>query len=230
MEMLKTEVKEATRNKFSSEMSGRVTLLYFTQEPSRLVVPDYLKGQECLFCKETRQLLEEVAGLSDKIELVVYDFVGDKEKATEHAVNKIPAVVVRGEKDSRIRFFGIPSGYEYMSLIEAIVDVSRGSTGLSAKTKESLQALENDVHIQVFVTPTCPYCTVAVRLAHQCALESSLVRGEMIEATEFPHLAQKYHVFGVPKTVMNETVTVDGAVSEQVFLEHVIKAAGQGRK
>jgi glutaredoxin-like protein len=171
-----------------------------------------------------------VAGLSDKIELVVYDFVGDKEKATEHAVNKIPAVVVRGEKDSRIRFFGIPSGYEYMSLIEAIVDVSRGSTGLSAKTKESLQALENDVHIQVFVTPTCPYCTVAVRLAHQCALESSLVRGEMIEATEFPHLAQKYHVFGVPKTVMNETVTVDGAVSEQVFLEHVIKAAGQGRK
>jgi glutaredoxin-like protein len=230
MEILKTEVKEATRKKFSGEMSGRVKLLFFTQEPSRLVVPDYLKGQECLFCQETRRLLEEVAGLSEKIELVVYDFVADQEKAAEHAVNKIPAIVVRGETDSRIRFFGIPSGYEYMSLIEAIVDVSRGSTGLSAKTKESLRALENDVHIQVFVTPTCPYCTVAVRLAHQCALESPRIRGEMIEATEFPHLAQKYHVFGVPRTVMNESVMIDGAISEQIFLEHILKAAGLERK
>jgi glutaredoxin-like protein len=228
MDMLNTKVKEATKNKFSGEMSGRVTLLFFTQEPSRLLVPDYLKGQECLYCRETRQLLKEVAGLSDKIELIVYDFVADKEKAAEYAVDKIPAVVIQGEKDSGIRFFGIPSGYEYMSLIEAIIDVSKGSTELSANTRESLQALKNDVHIQVFVTPTCPYCTAAVRLAHQCALESSRVRGEMIEATEFPHLAQKYHVFGVPKTVMNETVTVDGAVSEQVFLEHILNAAAPG--
>jgi hypothetical protein len=64
------------------------------------------------------------------------------------------------------------------------------------------------------------------RLAHQCALESPRVRGEMIEATEFPHLAQKHHVFGVPKTVMNESVSVDGAVPEEIFLEHILKAAG----
>jgi glutaredoxin-like protein len=211
-------------------MAGRVTVIYFTQEAGRLIVPDHLRGQECLYCKETRQLLEEVAGLSGQIELLIYDFVADKDKAAEYAVDKIPAIVIRGEKDSGVRFFGIPSGYEYMSLIEAITDVSRWSTGLSAKTKETLRELQNDVRIQVFVTPTCPYCALAVRLAHQCALESPRVRGEMVETTEFPHLAQKYHVFDVPKTVMNEAVSVDGAVSEQVFVEFILKAAGQEKK
>jgi len=225
MEMLALDVREATKKKLSSEMESRVTLLYFTQEPGRLVLPGRLQGQECLYCKETRQLLEEVAGLSDKIALVIHDFVTEKPRAEEYGVDKIPAIVIRGEKDYGIRFFGIPSGYEYMSLLEAIVDVSRGRTALSPQTKEALAALEKDVHIQVFVTPTCPYCTMAVRLAHQFALESPRIRAEMVEATEFPHLAQKYHVFGVPRTVMNETAIVDGAVPEAVFLDHVLKAA-----
>jgi len=113
----------------------------------------------------------------------------------------------------------------YFRMNLSIVDVSRGKTALSQKTKEALAVFERDVHIQVFVTPTCPYCTMAVRLAHQFALESPRIRGEMVEATEFPHLAQKYHVFGVPRTVMNETVFVDGAVPEAVFLDHVLKAS-----
>jgi len=226
MQILNNEVREATKKKFDEEMENKVSIIFFTQEPSRLIVPDHLKGQECLYCKETRQLLEEVKSLSDKIELTVYDFVADKEKAASFAVDKIPGIVVMGEKDYGIRFFGIPSGYEYPSLIEAIVDVSKGKTGLSEKTKEALRALDKDVHIQIFVTPTCPYCSLAVRLGHQFALESPRVKAEMVEATEFPHLTQKFNVFGVPKTVINESVIIDGAVPEAVFLENVLKAAG----
>lgn len=226
MEMLSPNVKEATRKKLASEMDGRVTVLFFTQEPSRLVLPDRLQGQECLYCRETRQLLEEVTSLSDRIDLIVHDFVAEKAKAQEAGIDKIPGILLRGEKDYGIRFFGIPSGYEYMSLLEAIVDVSRGQTTLAEKTKEALSSLERDVHIQVFVTPTCPYCTMAVRLAHQFALESPRIRADMVEATEFPHLAQKYKVFGVPRTVMNETTFIDGAVPEAIFLDHVLRAAG----
>jgi len=101
---------------------------------------------------------------------------------------------------------------------------------LKADTRQALKDLDKDVRIQVFVTPTCPYCTSVVRLAHQFAMESPRIRGEMVEATEFPHLAQKYHVFGVPKAVINETVFVEGAVPETVFLEHVLQAAGRPRK
>ena len=230
MEMLKKEVREATQKKFESDLVQSVQLILFTQEPSRLVVPDHLKGQECLYCKETRQLLEEVSGLSEKITLTIYDFTADEDMAKEYGVDKIPGLIIRNAQDSGVRFFGIPSGYEFMSLIEAIADVSKGRTSLSPKTREALHALQEDIRIQVFVTPTCPYCTMAVRFAHQFAMESPRVRGEMVEATEFPHLAQKYHVFGVPKTVINETVLVEGAVPEEVFLEHVLKAAGQGQK
>ncbi|MFQ6109721.1 MAG: thioredoxin family protein, partial [Candidatus Aminicenantales bacterium] len=68
---------------------------------------------------------------------------------------------------------------------------------------------------------------MAVRLGHQFALESERIRADMVESTEFPHLAQKYSVFGVPKTVINETISVDGAVPEETFLENVLRAVSQ---
>lgn len=224
MEILNKEVVEATKKKFDEELENSVTLIFFTQEPSRLVLPEHLKGQECMFCKETRQLLEEASSLSEKIKLTIYDFEGDKDKVNEYGIDKIPATVIRNERDLGIRFFGIPSGYEYASLIETIVDVSKGKTGLSQKTKDALQGIDKDIHIQIFVTPTCPYCSITVRLGHQFALESPFLKSEMVETTEFPHLAQKYNVFGVPKTVINETIFIEGAVPEETFLEHVLKA------
>jgi len=186
MAILNKEVIEATKKKFSEELENPVTLIFFTQEPSRLVLPEHLKGQECLYCKETRQLLDELSALSDKIKLNTYDFEGDKEKAKEYGIDKIPATIILNEKDYGIRFFGIPSGYEYASLIETIVDVSKGKTTLGQKTKDALKGIDKDIHIQVFVTPTCPYCPMAVRLGHQFALESPFVKSEMVESTEFP--------------------------------------------
>jgi glutaredoxin-like protein len=224
MEILNKEVIEATKKKFGEELENSITLIFFTQEPSRLALPEHLKGQECMFCKETRQLLGEVSALSDKIKLTIYDFEGDKDKVNEYGIDKIPATVIMNKKDLGIRFFGIPSGYEYASLIETIVDVSKGKTGLSQKTKDALQGIDKDIHIQVFVTPTCPYCAITVRLGHQFALESPFLKSEMVEATEFPYLAQKYKVFGVPKTVINETIFIEGAVPEETFLEQVLKA------
>jgi glutaredoxin-like protein len=224
MEILNESVREATRKKFESEMTGKVSLIYYAQEPSRLVLPGGPTGNECFFCRETRQLLEEVKAQSEKIELITYDFQADKAKAAEDGVDMIPAILVRGEKANGIRFFGIPSGYEYTSLIEAIIDVSRGGTGLAEKTKEALRAVDKPVHIRVFVTPTCPYCSIPVRLAHQFALESPFVIADMIESTEFPHLANRYNVRGVPKTVVNDTVSFEGGVPEEVFLENVLKA------
>ena len=229
MELLNKDIRDITKQKFEAELFAPVTLHFFTQEPRILVTLSSMPGVECAFCRETRQLLEEVASLSDKIKLAVYDFEADKAKAAELGVDKIPATVVTGPKPAGVVFYGIPSGYEYASLVEAIVDASKGAASLAPETKEALRTLEKDVRIQVFVTPTCPYCTVAVRLGHRFALESPRVRAEMVEATEFPHLAQRYNVFGVPKTVFNETVTVDGAVPENVFLARLLEAAGAAK-
>jgi glutaredoxin len=80
------------------------------------------------------------------------------------------------------------------------------------------------VHFQVFVTPTCPYCPQAVRLAHKLAIESDLIRADMVEAIEFPQLSNKYHVHGVPRTVINETVHQEGAAPEPMLLAKLLEA------
>lgn len=190
-----------------------VKLLVFTQE------------LECQYCQETRQIAEEVASLSDKISLDIYDFAADEAIVKQYYIDKIPAMVIMrgGEKpkDFGIRYYGLPSGYEFTSVIEDILMVSQGESGLSETTKTQLKALTTPLHLQVFVTPTCPYCPQAVRLAHQLSLESDYVQADMVEAIEFPHLSMKYQVQGVPRTVINETMHLEGAAPEAMLMGKV---------
>ncbi|HRD02384.1 MAG TPA: thioredoxin family protein [Candidatus Saccharicenans sp.] len=226
MEMLNEEVRDFTRKQFEAELVNPIELVYFTEEKSPLIIPGQPVSSDCQYCQEIKQLLEELSSLSDKIKLTVYDFKKDAARAAKYQLDKIPAIIIKTDSDTGIRFFGIPAGYEYMSLLEAMVDASRGQTELSPATREALKKLTREVNIQIFVTPTCPYCPMAVRLAHQMALESPLITASMIEAAEFPELTQKYDVMGVPKSIFNETITLEGAVPEEVYLEHVLKAAG----
>jgi glutaredoxin-like protein len=191
-----------------------VTLIFFTQE------------FECQYCQLTRELINEMVELSDKMSLKTYDFVKDKSEVEKYEVDKIPAIVVQGERDYGIRFYGVPAGYEFNTFIEDIMDVSRASTDLSESTKEALKKLAKPIHIQVFITLTCPYCPRAVHTAHQMAIESEMVKGDMVEATEFPQLSNRYVVSAVPKVVINEEVDFEGALPEKSYLDKVLEAAG----
>jgi glutaredoxin-like protein len=224
MDILNAGVREATRKKFEAELVRPVKILHFGRESSPLVLPESLRGEDCPFCDETRRLLEEVASLSDKIDLEIVDVKANPARAEANEIEMVPATIIMDEEDRGIRIYGIPSGYEYVSLLGAVLDVSRGETSLSQPTKDALKAVTRDIHIQVFVTPTCAFCSAAVRLAHQFALESPLIRADMIESMEFPELADRFRVRGVPKTVVNATVEFEGAVPEAVFLENVLKA------
>lgn len=131
------------------EVAGQLSGL---GNPVRLVM--FTQSVECEFCEETRELVEELASLSDRVEAVIYDFVADKDRAEEYAIDKIPAIAVLGERDYGVRVYGIPAGYEFTSLIEAIKMVSAGQSGLSEAAREALAQIEQPVHLQVFVTPT----------------------------------------------------------------------------
>ena len=194
--------------------------------PGKLVV--FTQEFECQYCRETRSLVEEVAALSDILSVEVHTFHPDAEPSQTYGIDKIPAVaVVAGGDDAKdygIRFYGIPSGYEFSSLIEDIIMVSQRESGLSQATKTELAALAEPLHLQVFVTPTCPYCPRAVRLAHMMAMESELVKADAVEAIEFPHLSQKYQVMGVPRTVINEDTFMEGAAPEAMLMDKVREA------
>jgi glutaredoxin-like protein len=109
-------------------------------------------------------------------------------------------------------------------LIEDIIDVSKRETGLSKATKERLSRIDKEVNIQVFVTPTCPYCPRMVHMAHQFAIENDYITADMVEVIEFPQLANYYEVSGVPKTVINDKEEIVGAVPEASFLESIENA------
>ena len=128
------------------------------------------------------------------------------------------------DKDYGIRFSGIPSGYEFTTIIEAINMVSKGDSGLKEKSKQKLKAVNKPLHIQVYITPTCPYCPRAAILSYQMAFESDYITADVIEAIEFPYLANKYNVYGVPKMVVNEGVQFEGALPEPAFIKEVLKA------
>ena len=105
--------------------------------------------------EQVRRLVEELAALHPRISAESFNFVLDKEKAESLSVARIPAIAVMGaEKDYGIRFYGLPAGYEFGTLVDAILDVSSGDSGLGDETREALGQLEQDVHVQVFSTPT----------------------------------------------------------------------------
>lgn len=193
--------------------------------PVRLVV--FTQEMECEHCRENRQLAEEVAALSDRLSLEVYNFLLDKEKVGEFKPERVPALIVAGEKDYGIRFYGVPAGFEFTTLLNAIHLVGRGDSGLLPQTRERLAALAEPLDISVFVTLTCPYCPMVAGLAHRFAFESDKVTAGVIDATEFGVLANLHSVTSVPKTVVNRQYQFEGAMPEQKFLEEVMKGVQQ---
>jgi alkyl hydroperoxide reductase subunit AhpF len=162
MALLKDSDREYLRNEFK-QLTNPVKLAFFTQ------------GLECEYCPLTQQVLEEVATLSDKIQLQTYNFAIDKEQVANFGIARVPAIAVlrveaktngggqaateeagkeAHERDYGIRFYGVPAGFEFASLLGDILDVSLGQSGLSEQSKSALAQLKDPLHLQVFTTPT----------------------------------------------------------------------------
>jgi len=216
-QLLNDDIIEQIRDLFDG-LQHPVQIMYFGSK------------QECDYCEDTYRLVEEVAGLSDMIALSRHDLAEDNDLAKLYNVDKAPGLVIAAREgdqitDFGVRLAGIPAGHEFTSLIQDIVIVSNRDSGLNPQTREFLKTLDNPVTLQVFVTPTCPYCPRAVVLAHQMALESPMVQAEMVEATEFQELSSRYNISGVPHTVVNGGKgNIVGAVPEANLLAEIERA------
>jgi len=125
-----------------ADLPNAVRLVFFTQTLN------------CETCEPTKQILGEVAGLSGQITVEEHNFLLEKDAAAAYGIDRVPAIAVVGAQDFGIRFLGIPSGYEFMSLIEAIRLVSAGDSGLTEASRALIGQIQSPLALQVFVTPT----------------------------------------------------------------------------
>ena len=176
-----------------------------------------------------KQVLDELASLCELVTIEEVNFVLEQDRARQYGVEQIPTtVLLKGDQDTRLRFLGAPAGYEFMSLIEAVILAGTNDSGLTPDSRALVaEHVTEPLDIKVFVTPTCPHCPRAVTLAHRLAAESPLITASCVEATEFMDLSRRFRVTGVPKTIVNGSIEILGALPEAQFVRTVVGVADE---
>lgn len=196
-----------------AEMKEEITLALFTDKNG------------CDTCVETKSFMEEIAEISERIHLKIYDISDDEAVAKAYNVERVPATVFLNHKEAYegVKFYGIPAGHEINSFVSAVLEVSGAGEEAPEELLERLGQIKKPVNIKVFTTLGCPHCPGAVQKAHKLALLSPMIEGEMIEAETFGELSDQFNVSSVPKIVINDKYEFVGNQPIEAFLKEIEK-------
>ncbi len=197
-------------------MDGRARILYFRA------------GEGYEYSRELDELLREISELSSgKVEVRAYEPGSGESRAL--SIPLLPALVLHGREEYNVRYFGLPLGYEFGVLVDAIRGVASGRAEMSPRARSAIESIRVPVRVVVFVTPSCPYCTWMARAAHKFAIANRMVVGDVVEVSEFPELAERYEVYAVPKVVVEvegaERDRIEGAMPEDRFAAYLASLA-----
>lgn len=194
------------QRKFSSGMKDDVTLVVFADDTG--------------IASELVETATNLAMLSPKIKVEVEKVVdGKNQRMRDMRIENYPVLVVTKGDFNRIRYYGVPGGFEVSPISDAIVELSASKAGLSQKAKDSLATVRRRANIKIFVLMTCAYCPIVARHAYRAAIESQKVTAEIIDSQLFVDLAQRHSVMGVPKIILNDNMDITGAIQETDFFQ-----------
>ena len=213
MAMMDQQQADQLRKIFTG-LKHEVKIIYFTQQ------------ENCPHCRIGEEVIGLLPPLSDKIKVEVHDVGKEPDAAKPYGVYMFPAIVIEGDRDYGIRFFGIPGGHEFTAFIQSIIYVSLRDPQLAPKVLAELKKIDQPVHLQVMTSLDCPYCPFMVKSAHRLAMANPNIRADMIDTAEFPVLAATYNVTGVPDTVINDHHRVVGALPELELVYFIQEALG----
>lgn len=183
-------IDDATREEVKKNLSNiqdDVEILFFESE-----------GQ---FTNEIKQLLTEISELNSKIKISLYKLGDDNSK--KYNIDKGPVLKILSKHlKGDFRFYGIPSGYEFATLLYILNTASNGKVG--GPLVDVSKKINNDIKLEVFLSPTCPHCPSSAIVAFKLAMLNEKVKAYVYEVMEFQEEVQKYKVSGVPKTIINE--------------------------
>jgi glutaredoxin-like protein len=195
----------AFERKFATGMKDDITLLLF--------IDDGIASSKGLV-----DVANSLASFSPKIKVQVEKVENDKnQRMSDLRIQNYPALVITKGDFSRIRYYGIPAGYEIPPITDAIVELSNSHANLSPKAKSIMATVRRKANIKIFVLTTCVFCPIVARHAYRAAIESPRVTTEIIDSQLFPDLAQRHSVMGVPKIILNDNTDITGAIQEAEF-------------
>lgn len=198
--------------RFGQGMRDEVTLLIFTDDGT-------------LLAQEIVAFARALAEMSPKIRVEIEKVVdGKNQRMSNLRIENHPAMVLVKGDFNRIRYYGLPGGYEASALADGIVELSNSRVALSPQAKASLDTVRRRANIKVFVMTTCPFCPIVVRHAYRAAIGSGKVTSEVIDVQMFPDLALKHSVMGVPKVILNDNTDLTGAMEEAMFFAKLKEA------
>lgn len=207
MVVLSDADKAALKRRFEQGLKDEVTILVIADEGS-------------IMAKELADLAGTLSGLDQRIKVDTQNADGGRNpRMRELHIEKWPVMVLVKGDFSRIRYYGIPTGYEFSPFIDALVELSSTKTSLSPRARQALQTVRRRANIKIFILTTCTFCPTVARHAFRGAIESPMVTAEVIDSSMFPDLATRHSVLGVPKIVLNDNLDITGAITDVEFFE-----------
>lgn len=205
--MLSEGDRASLERRFAQGMKDDVTLLLFVDEGSAME-------------KELKDFANTLAQTNPKIKVDVQKAEdGKNQRMRELHIEHWPCLVLVKGDFTRIRYYGIPAGYEVPSLVDAIVELSSMRTTLSPKARSALATVRRKANIKIFILTTCQFCPTVARHAYRGAIESPRVTAEIIDSQMFPDLATRHSVMGVPKIILNDNLDITGAITDVEFFD-----------
>lgn len=198
--------------KWPGAIEEDVTLFLFIDDDSAL-------------SKQLMSFARSVAQGRPHVKVEVQDWAeGKNEKMRSLHIEQAPCMVLTKGDFARIRYYGIPEGYELGPFNDAITELSTSAPKLAPSSKATLGTVRRRANIKVFVLTTCTFCPIVARHAIRAAIASKMVTTEIIDSAIFTDMSQKHLVQGVPKVILNDITDMTGAVNETTFMEKLREA------
>ncbi|MEM2751923.1 MAG: thioredoxin family protein [Sulfolobales archaeon] len=205
------------------EMKNPVTLYVFVEKDRK----------KCRYCDNTIRLVEALASASTRVSnppllsYVIAERGVNNDLFEKFGVSRIPSIAMI---EGHIRYTGMPAGEELRGLIETIIRLSTGDSGLSERSVKRISELKAPVYVEVIVTPTCPYCPYVALMANMIAYEAykagnKAVISDIVEAYENPDIADSYNIMSVPAVAINKQMAFVGLPYEEQFVDLVYEVS-----
>jgi glutaredoxin-like protein len=215
--LLDLEIRAQLKDIFEQNLKEPVSLKLFSQA---------IGCESCVVTEDLMKEVKEVAG--DKVSLEIISPLTNQELAEKYGIQRVPTLVIEGDKDYGIRYIGIPAGLEFNTLIHGMISVSQRDPGLKERTLDILKEIDVPIDIMVFVTTSCGYCPAAAITAFKFAMANDHITSKAVDASENMDLSERFQVVGVPKVVLNDGLAeFVGAQPEEAFLGYITSVASK---